>query len=239
MIRSEDLKWNEDLLVIWGFRFPKKKIESKQAIHHALLLINNMAMKGNFRIVYFHTGVKGAGEKIPTLLKKIWKKMSKDMRSNLVSIDILNGNFSLKLSLFFFDKFSFTDYKIHFRQNDYEWLDIEQKTFILGSQPEEIKLYEAKKSSTEVSSVVGEKKIIRKDVVSTSDSKYKDFDVTNAVQTYDILGKHLYEFPKSEGEIIPDVFTTIFSYFYSNEVIILCIIVNIIDLGIYEGWRSL
>lgn len=59
------------LIVIWGFRFPTKKIESKQAIHHALLLINNMAMKGNFRIVYFHTGVKGAGEKIPTLLKKI------------------------------------------------------------------------------------------------------------------------------------------------------------------------
>mmetsp|Transcript_26538 Transcript_26538/g.26409 ORF Transcript_26538/g.26409 Transcript_26538/m.26409 type:complete len:107 (+) Transcript_26538:75-395(+) len=71
MIRSEDLKCNEDLLVIWGFRFPTAKIESKQAIHHALLLINNMAIKGNFRIVYFHTGVKGAGEKIPSLLKKI------------------------------------------------------------------------------------------------------------------------------------------------------------------------
>ena len=144
--------------------------------------------------------------------------MSKDMRSNLSSIDILDGNFSLKLALFFFDKFSFTDYKIHFRQNDYEWLDIEQKTFILGAQPEEIKLFEAKKCSVAEGPVVGDMKVITKDVVSRSDSKYKDFDVTKAVQTYDILGKHLYEFPKSDGEIIPDVFTTIFSYFQSNEV---------------------
>ena len=140
------------------------------------------------------------------------------MRANLTSIDIIHPNFSLKLSLFFFDKFSFTDFKINFRDHDYEWLDIEQKTFILGSQPEEIKQWESRKSLGETSRVVGDKKTIKKDVVSTSDSKYKDFDISKAVQSYDISGKHIYEFPKSEGEIIPDVFTMIFSYFQSNEV---------------------
>ena len=48
-------------------------------------------------------------------------------------------------------------------------------------------------------------------------NKYKDFDVTTAVQSYDILGKHLYEFPRSEGETIPEIFTVIFNYFERNE----------------------
>lgn len=218
MIRSEDLKCNEDVLAIWGFKFPKVKEEANKAIHHALLIISMMATKGRFRIMYFHSGVKGAGEKNPKLIKKIAKKMTKDMRSNLVSFDIIQPNFSLKLSLFFFDKFSFTDYKIQFKGTDYEWLDIEQKTFVLGSMPVEVKVAQTKKTHGEGSSIVGDKKVITKDVVSTSDSKYKDFDISTAIQTYDILGKHLYEFPKSEGEIIPDVFTMIFSYFHSNQV---------------------
>ena len=39
------------------------------------------------------------------------------------------------------------------------------------------------------------------------DGQYKDFDTTTAVQTYEVLGKHLYEFMRSEEESIPEIFT--------------------------------
>lgn len=65
--------------------------------------------------------------------------------------------------------------------------------------------------------VIGDKKIFKKEVVSTSDSKYKDFDISTAIQTYDILGKHLSEFPRSDDEMIPEIFTVIFSYFKRNK----------------------
>jgi len=65
MIRSEDLKCNEDVLWIWGFKFPRDKTEAKMAIHHCLLLINSMAAKDKFRIEYFHSEVDGAGSYNP------------------------------------------------------------------------------------------------------------------------------------------------------------------------------
>jgi len=65
--------------------------------------------------------------------------------------------------------------------------------------------------------MVGDKKIFRKEVLSTSDSKYKNFDISTAIQTYDILGKHISEFPRGEEEAIPEIFTVIFSYFQMNK----------------------
>ena len=69
MIRSEDLKWNEDLLCIWGYKFPKEKEEAKNAIHHALIHVDSLASKEKFRVIYFHSDVKGAGTHIPKLIK--------------------------------------------------------------------------------------------------------------------------------------------------------------------------
>ena len=217
MIRSEDFKSNEDLLWIWGFKFPTDADEAKKAIHHGLVLIDMMAHKEHFRIVYFHSNVTGAGSKIPKMIKKLCKKMSKEMRRKLVAFDIVHPNFALKWALFFFDKFSLTDYKIHFRpslDSLYELIDIEQKTFVIGALPVEITLFDGSASGKKT---VGDKKVFKKEVVSTSDSKYKDFDVSTAVQGYEILGKHIYEFPRDEGELVPEIFTVLFSYFERNE----------------------
>jgi hypothetical protein len=219
MIKSEDLKCNEDILWIWGFKFPTKKAEANKAIHHGLLLINAMANKGCFRIAYFHSDVKGAGNKIPKMIKKMCKKMTADMRMNLTSFDIVHPNFSLKWALFFFDKFTFTDYKIHFidRLEDiYDQLEIDQKTFVMGVIPCEVKIRDHD-GNNDGKSVVSNTKVISKMVVYTSDLKYKDFDITTAVKTYDIYKKHISEFARDEGDMIPDVFNVIFSYFERNE----------------------
>lgn len=219
MSKSEDLKCNEDILCIWGFKMPHDPIEANKVIHHCLLQTNSLAAKGKFRIVYFHSDVKGKGFKIPKMIKKICSKMSKDMRSNLTSFDIIHGNFALKWALFFFKEFSFTDYKIHFRDNMeafYEDIDIEQKTFVLNVLPIEIRLYDSQRPNSG-SSIVGDKKLFKKDIVSKSDSKYVNFDSSTAVQTHQILGKHISEFPREEGETVPEIFTLIFNYFEANE----------------------
>lgn len=68
--------------------------------------------------------------------------MTKPMRTKLASFDIIHSNFSLKCALFFFNKFSLTDYKINFKStidSIYDLIDTEQKTFILGVLPKEIK----------------------------------------------------------------------------------------------------
>lgn len=177
-----------------------------------------MASKGNFRIAYFHSMVKGAGNKLPKLIKKLCKKMTAEMRLNLTSFDIVHPNFGLKCALFFFDKFTFTDYKIKFRESledIYDRIEIDQKTFVMGVLPSEVKMHDHDKNKSGAS-VVGDKKEIRKVVVSISDAKYKDFDISTAVQTYDIYGKHIAEFVRDENDIIPDVFTVIFSYFERN-----------------------
>jgi hypothetical protein len=96
----------------------------------------------------------------------------------------------------------------------YELIDIEQKTFVLGALPVEITLFDGSASGKKT---VGDKKVFKKEVVSTSDSKYKDFDLSTAVQGYEILGKHIYEFPRDEGELVPEIFTVLFSYFERNE----------------------
>ena len=69
MIRSEDLKWNEDILCIWGYKFPKDREEARQAIHHALIHVDLMSSKEKFRIIYFHSDVQGSGVNIPKLIK--------------------------------------------------------------------------------------------------------------------------------------------------------------------------
>lgn len=213
MIKSEDLK-EEDLLCIWGFKLPNDPDVMGKVIHHALVETNFLSTKEKFRIIYFHSEVNGKGYKIPKLIKKICKSISKDMRRKLSSFDIVHPNFSLKCALFFFDKLSFVDYKIHFVEQLEEYylkLGIEQKTFVLGVLPAEIKLCDAGRHGGEKkASVVGVKKGFKKDVVSCSESKYKNFDVTTAVQTYDILGKHISEFPREEPEVIPEIFTLIF-----------------------------
>lgn len=219
MTKSEDLKWNEDVLWIWGFKFPSDSDLGDKVIHHTLLEVNNLANKESFRIVYFHSDVKGTGNKIPKLIKKMCKKMSKDMRKKLTSVDIVHSNFSLKWSLFFFDILSLTNYKINFKDSLdalFIGIDAELKTFILGVLPTEIRLYDSQRP-TPSTSIVGVKKQFTKDVLSTSNEKYKEFDATQAVQTYEIFGKHISEFPREEGESVPEVFTLIFEYFQQNE----------------------
>jgi hypothetical protein len=145
--------------------------------------------------------------------------MSKSMRKKLTWFDIVHPNFALKWALFFFDKMSLTNYKIHFRKSLdslYEEVDIEQKTFIMGELPEEIGFFEIEKPKAKVS-IVGTKKMFTKDVISTSNAKYKNFDVSTAVQTYEIYGKHISEFKREEGELVPEVFTLIFEYFKQNH----------------------
>lgn len=58
---------------------------------------------------------------------------------------------------------------------------------------------------------------LNKVVVSHSDSKYEDFDPDTAVQTYDIIGKHISEFKRDEGENVPEIIQLVFSYFEQNE----------------------
>lgn len=62
MKKFEDLKCNEDVLCIWGFKFPTDNDEANKAIHHALLDINELSLKDRFRIIYFHTNVNGSGK---------------------------------------------------------------------------------------------------------------------------------------------------------------------------------
>jgi hypothetical protein len=219
MTKSEDLKCNEDILCIWGYKMPQDPTEANKVIHHALLQTNSLATKEKFRIVYFHSDVKGKGFKIPKLIKKLCSKMSKEMRSKLASFDIIHANFALKCALFFFKEFSFTDYKINFRdglESLYEDIDIEQKTFVLNVLPIEIRLYDSQQPNSG-NNVVGDKKLFKKDIVSKSDSKYMNFDSSTAVQTHQILGKHISEFPREEGETVPEIFTLIFNYFEANE----------------------
>ena len=69
--------------------------------------------------------------------------------------------------------------------------------------PAEVRLFD---SAAFGKSTVGDKKVFKKEVVSTSDAKYKDFDISTAVQSYEISGKHIYEFPRDEGELVPEIF---------------------------------
>lgn len=95
------------------------------------------------------------------------------MRAKLSSFDIVHANFSLKWALFFFDKFSFTDFKIHFKgslETLFKKVDIEQKTFILGAIPIQVKEFDDEKSGLwEESTIIGKKRGFTKDVISSSD----------------------------------------------------------------------
>lgn len=66
--------------------------------------------------------------------------------------------------------------------------------------------------------VVSDKKLFKKVIVSTSDSKYRKFDSEAAVQTYDIIGKHISEFKRADGDLVPEIFLLLFNYFEQNEV---------------------
>jgi len=63
---------------------------------------------------------------------------------------------------------------------------------------------------------VGEKKIIKKDILHCEDEKYRDFDYESANQSMEFLGKHLYEFICEDDDVIPQVFTLLFNYFDEN-----------------------
>lgn len=145
--------------------------------------------------------------------------MSKTMRSKLSSWDIVHPNFSLKVSLFFFDKITFTNYKIHYvdtLEDLYERLDSDQKTFVMASLPTEVRLFDSQleKGSVYVDS---SKKQLKKVIVSSGDTKYLSFDPLTAVQTHDVMGKHIYEFQRSEGDNVPEIFQLIFNYYEQNE----------------------
>ena len=68
MTKSEGLISDENLLLIWGTKFPKSKVMADKAIHHALLQVDSLAQKGMFRIIYFHSDVYGKGSRIPKLI---------------------------------------------------------------------------------------------------------------------------------------------------------------------------
>ena len=144
MIQSEPGQWDETIMLIWGYKFPTDRDEADKVIHHALLVVDHLS-KQNFRIVYFHSNMQGSGYRIPKMIKSICKNMSKIMRTNMRSFDILHANFSLKLSLFFFDKISLTNYKIRYvrnLQNLYEHIDSDQQIYIKSKLPQCIEDYD-------------------------------------------------------------------------------------------------
>lgn len=52
-----------------------------------------------------------------------------------------------------------------------------------------------------------------KEVLDKGDDKYLNFDLASAVQTTDVIGKHIYEFKRREGDQVPELFTLIVLYF--------------------------
>jgi hypothetical protein len=45
------------------------------------------------------------------------------------------------------------------------------------------------------------------------DMSYMNYDRWQAVQTYDIIGKHIYEFKSKGKDEVPDIFILLVSYF--------------------------
>ena len=45
------------------------------------------------------------------------------------------------------------------------------------------------------------------------DDQYLNFEVENAVPTYDIMGKHIFEFRRQTKQNIPEIFLLLVSFF--------------------------
>lgn len=54
-----------------------------------------------------------------------------------------------------------------------------------------------------------------KDVLDKGDDQYQNFNLTGKiVQTYDVIGKHLYEFKRREGDaMVPEIFILLVTFF--------------------------
>lgn len=52
-----------------------------------------------------------------------------------------------------------------------------------------------------------------KEVIEKGDDQYLDFHRDQAVQTYDVLGKHIYEFKRKSDDDIPEIFVLLVAYF--------------------------
>ena len=149
--------------------------------------------------------------------------MSKAMRANLKSFDIVHPNFSLKVALFFSMSTNIiviNKTKIHYVNNLdslYEDIESDQKTFILGAMPSDVRLYDCQLGTASSSYVDSSHKVIKKVINYSSEEKYRDFDTKNAIQTCDIMGKHISEFKRAENDTVPEVFHLLFNYFEENE----------------------
>jgi len=56
-----------------------------------------------------------------------------------------------------------------------------------------------------------------KDVLEKGDDLYNNFSIEGAVQTTDVIGKHIYEFQRKDKEKVPEIFVLIVSFFEINS----------------------
>lgn len=52
-----------------------------------------------------------------------------------------------------------------------------------------------------------------KEVLEKGEDRYLNFKPEIAVQTTDVIGKHIYEFPRKPADKIPEIFTLLVTYF--------------------------
>lgn len=53
-------------------------------------------------------------------------------------------------------------------------------------------------------------------MIEKGDERYHNFDLRTAVQSTDLIGKHVYEFKRKENELVPEIFILLITYFEVN-----------------------
>jgi len=67
-----------------------------------MILNLDLVAATNFKIIYFHSLVKGKENRGHIFLKKICSKLTTSMREKLLGIYLVHPNFSINTSLFFY-----------------------------------------------------------------------------------------------------------------------------------------
>lgn len=57
---------------------------------------------------------------------------------------------------------------------------------------------------------------VAKEVIEKGEERYKNFNRDEAVQTADVIGKHIYEFKRKENEYVPEIFILLITFFEVN-----------------------
>eukprot|EP00347_Sterkiella_histriomuscorum_P023598 403334044 len=55
-----------------------------------------------------------------------------------------------------------------------------------------------------------------KEVLERGDEQYMDFNISTACQTVDVIGRHIYQFQRQQGSLIPDIFLLLVTFFESS-----------------------